>query len=175
MRAIRNLMPRVLGSCCCVFAAAAAAVAPAASGPAASAPADYAAIVLNIEVDRPADAVWKKVGGFCDIAAWLKLSCVYTSGTGDLGTVRRLAGRIDEVMVARTALSYTYAQPASTIFYHGMLEVVPEGRAHSRIHYTLLYDQAADGSDDAKARDRAQRTRLFTQALVTMKKLAEGG
>jgi len=48
--------------------------------------ADYATINLSISVDKPADVVWKKVGGYCDIAAWLKLTCVYTSGNGDLGS-----------------------------------------------------------------------------------------
>ena len=139
-----------------------------------AAAADYATITLNITVDKPAEEVWKKVGGYCDISAWLKLSCVYTSGAGDLGTVRRLADRIDEVMVARTAHSYTYTQPTSTILYHGTLEVVPEGKSKSRINYSLFYDQAPLATDEAKAKDREQRTQRFTEALQSMKKLAEG-
>lgn len=142
------------------------------AGPAIAA--DYATIHMSITVDRPADEVWKKVGGYCDISAWLKLTCVYTSGSGDLGTVRRLADRIDEVMVGQTAHSYTYTQPTSTILYHGTLEVVPEGKNKSRINYSLFYDQAPLATDEAKAKDREQRTQRFNQALEAMKQLAEG-
>src|SRR3954468_11240002 len=77
--------------------------------------AEYTTLNLNISVDRPADAVWKKVGGYCDISEWLKLTCVMTTGHGELGSIRRLADRIDEVMVAKSAFSYTYTQPTSTI------------------------------------------------------------
>jgi hypothetical protein len=143
--------------------------------------ADYTSITLHIDVDRSVDEVWKKVGGFCDIKDWLKfgpqnapVSCVYTSGNGDLGTVRRLADRIDEVMVAKTEHSYTYTQPTTTILYHGTLDVVPQGKKKSRINYSLVYDQAPLATDEAKAKDREQRTKSFTTALENMKKLAEG-
>ena len=150
-----------------------AAAAPAASAAPAAHSADYTTIVLNTSVERPVDAVWKKIGGFCDISSWLKLSCVYTSGTGDLGSVRRLADRIDEVMVAKTAHSYTYTQPNTTILYHGTLAVEADGAARSKIIYSLFYDQSQLATDQAKANDRAQRTRIFTGALESMKKLAE--
>jgi Polyketide cyclase / dehydrase and lipid transport len=139
-----------------------------------AAAADYTTITLNISVDRSADEVWKKVGGFCDIKDWLKLTCVYTSGSGDLGTVRRLADRIDEVMVGKTLHSYTYTQPTTTILYHGTLDVVAEGAHKSRINYSLVYDQSPLTTDEAKAKDRDQRTKAFTGALEAMKKLAEG-
>jgi hypothetical protein len=138
-----------------------------------AAAADYTTITLHIDVDRPVSAVWKKIGGYCDISAWLKMTCVYTSGSGDLGTMRRLNDRIDEVMVAKTAYSYTYTQPTSTILYHGTLEVVPEGKKKSRINYTLFYDQSQLADDAAKTKDREERTRRFTAALESMKKLAE--
>jgi hypothetical protein len=139
--------------------------------------AEYAVVNLNTSVDAPVDVVWKKVGGYCDISAWLRLpskvSCVITSGSGDVGTVRRLADRIDEVMVGKTAHSYTYTQPNTTILYHGTLEVVPDGKGHSKILYNLIWDQAPLTSDDAKAKDRDQRTTAFTAALANMKALAE--
>jgi hypothetical protein len=135
--------------------------------------ADYAVLNLATSVDQPADVVWKKVGGYCDIAAWLKLSCAITSGSGDVGTVRRLADRIDEVMVGKTAHSYTYTQPVTTILYHGTLQVVPDGKKHSKLLYNLFWDQAALTSDDAKTKDRDQRTKSFTAALANMKAIAE--
>ena len=135
--------------------------------------AEYTTLNLNISVDKPVDVVWKKIGGYCDISAWLKLTCVLTSGSGDLGSVRRLADRIDEVMVAKTAHSYTYTQPASTILYHGTLEVVADGKKKSKILYSLFWDQSPLADAEAKTKDRQQRTERFTTALESMKKLAE--
>lgn len=136
--------------------------------------ADYATIVLSVDVARPADAVWKKIGGFCDIGAVLKMTCAYTSGKGDLGTVRLLAGRIVEVMVAQTSRSYTYTQPDTKILYHGTVAVQSAGRGSSKIVYSLFYDQSDLKTDEARAKSRDQRTKLFTQALDAMKKMAEG-
>jgi hypothetical protein len=138
--------------------------------------ADYAVVNLHTDVDQPMEVVWKKVGGYCDIAAWLKVTCDLTSGTGEVGTVRHLTIRgnaVDEVLVAKTAHSYTYTQPNTTILYHGTLEVVPNGKGHSTLLYTLIWDQSADGSDDAKAKDRDGRTKAFTNALASMKAIAE--
>jgi hypothetical protein len=137
--------------------------------------AEFTTLELHIDVDKPVEAVWQKVGGYCDISAWLKLTCVMTAGKGELGSIRRLADRIDEVMVARTAYSYTYTQPTSTILYHGTLEVVPNGAGKSRINYSLFWDQAPLADAAAKTKDRETRQKSFTGALENMKKLAEGG
>jgi uncharacterized protein YndB with AHSA1/START domain len=140
--------------------------------------AEYATVKLNISVDAPIDVVWKKVGGYCDIEKWLPAlkTCVYTSGNGDLGTVRRLADRIDEVMVAQTTHSYTYAQPTPpglTILYHGTLEAVADGKNKTKLLYSLIWDQAPLADAKAKQEDRDRRAKSFTGALEAMKKLAE--
>ncbi|HTV78636.1 MAG TPA: SRPBCC family protein [Steroidobacteraceae bacterium] len=138
--------------------------------------ADYAVLHLHTDVDQPADAVWKKVGGYCDIAAWLKVTCDLTSGSGDVGTVRHLTIRgnsVDEVLVAKTEHSYTYTQPNTTILYHGTLAVVPNGKGHSRLLYTLIWDQSAEAGEDARAKDRDGRARTFDNALASMKAIAE--
>ena len=135
--------------------------------------ADYAVVVQDVTVERPADAVWAKVGGYCAIGDWMKIKCVYTSGSGDVGTVRRLADRIDEVMVAKSARSYTYTQPTTTILYHGTVEVQPLDPKRSKIIYTLFWDQAPLPNPEAKQADRDQRTKLFHTALETMKAQAE--
>jgi hypothetical protein len=136
--------------------------------------AEYISIVQSVDVDRPAAAVWKKIGGFCDIQVWLKgASCVYTSGTGDLGTNRLIVGRINEVMVSKTELSYTYAQPLVPNMYHGSVEVRPVTPKTSKIIYTLLYDVAALPDQAAKDADRARRAAQFMGALKTMKSIAE--
>ena len=101
-----------------------------ASAPAAPA-ADYAVLNLNVSVNAPVDVVWQKVGGYCDIEAWLKVKCALTSGSGDVGTMRHLTigtRAVDEIMVAKTAHSYTYTQPNTTILYHGTLESCPMAR-----------------------------------------------
>jgi hypothetical protein len=142
-----------------------------------SAPAaDYAVVNLNTSVDAPVAVVWKKIGGFCDIQAWLKAPCTLTSGSGEVGSVRHLAfgkNGIDEVMVAKTAHSYTYTQPNTTILYHGTLEVVPDGKDKSKFLCNLIWDQAALTSDEAKTKDRDGRTKNFTGALANMKALVE--
>ena len=136
--------------------------------------AEYISIVQSIDVDRPAAAVWKKIGGFCDIQVWLKgASCVYTSGTGDLGTNRLIVGRINEVMVSKTELSYTYAQPLAPNMYHGSVEVRPVTPKTSKIVYILLYDVAALPDQAAKDADRARRAAQFMGALKNMKAIAE--
>ena len=143
----------------------------------APAAADYAVVNLNTTVDAPVNVVWKKIGGFCDIQAWLKAPCTLTSGSGDVGSVRHLAfgkNGVDEVMVAKTAHSYTYTQPNTTILYHGTLEVVADGKGKSKILYNLIWDQAAQTSDEAKTKDRDGRTKAFTGALANMKAIVEG-
>jgi len=136
--------------------------------------AQYISIVQSIDVNKPADVVWKKVGGFCSIHDWLGgVPCVYASGTGDLGTDRLIAGRIHEIMVSRTDLSYTYAQPLSPIEYHGSVEVKPTSATTSKIVYTLFYDQAPLADQAARDKDRAGRAGMFMGALTKMKALAE--
>ncbi|HYK25504.1 MAG TPA: SRPBCC family protein [Steroidobacteraceae bacterium] len=139
--------------------------------------ADYATVVLSVDVARPADAVWKKIGGFCVIGGVLKMNCAYTSGNGDLGTVRRLTGRfnVDEVMVAQTSRSYTYTQPDTKNLYHGTVAVESTGADSSKITYSVFYDQSALKTDEDRAKARDRYTKAFTGALDTMKKMAEGG
>ncbi|HEV2700414.1 MAG TPA: SRPBCC family protein [Steroidobacteraceae bacterium] len=146
------------------------------AGAPAAAPADYAVLNLSVSVNAPMDVVWQKVGGYCDIQAWLKLPCSLTSGTGEVGSIRHLAiGKgVDEIMVAKTAHSYTYTQPDTTILYHGTLQVVADGKGHSKLLYNLIWNQGPDGTDDAKAKDRDRRNKTFTGALQSMKALVEG-
>jgi hypothetical protein len=159
----------------------AAALAAAAQAQPAAAPAaarDYVTVPLEASLNVPADVAWKKIGGYCDIGGWMKTTCEITSGKdGEVGAVRRIAGRVDEVLVARTPLSYSYAQPKSPIDYHGTVEVRPDGKAKSKLYYTLVYDAAAlparNGQPADKAADIAGRTRMFTGVVNTMKAVAE--
>jgi hypothetical protein len=139
---------------------------------------DYIVIRKEILVDRPADAVWKRVGSFCAIAEWLKVKCeiVAGSGTGDVGTIRRLNDSTLEPMVARTDHSYTYSQIAGGMTgfaYNGTLAVEPAGATRSKITYTLIYDAALMPSDEARKAQFDRANPRFQGAIETMKALAE--
>jgi hypothetical protein len=153
------------------IAAAAAACLALAAGTARAA--DYVSIVQETSVKAPAEVTWKSVRGYCAIGAWLKTTCEITSGTdGELGAVRKIAGRIEEVIVARTPMSYTYADPNQPILYHGTVEVRPIDGRTSRIVYTLFYDQTTI-KEDARSANREARAKTFAKVLETMKSIAE--
>jgi hypothetical protein len=153
---------------------AAAALAFSAVSGAAWAATDYVTVPLEVSVNAPADVAWKKIAGFCDIGGWMHTTCVITSGKAeDVGAVRRIADRVDEVQVARTAWSYSYAQPKSPIDYHGTVEIRPDGKGKSKLLYTLVYDAAALPAGRDKATDVAARTKQFTVVINTMKGIAE--
>jgi hypothetical protein len=142
--------------------------------------ADYSVIKLETTVEAPVDKVWAKVGGYCAIQDWLKrlAPCVMT-GDGGVGSIRKIGpnGSIVEVEVAATKYSYTYAQPTNPglgILYHGTLAAEPIDKGHTKLLYTLIYDQEPDGTQEAKDKDKAGRTTNFTTALASMKALAEG-
>jgi hypothetical protein len=145
---------------------------------AAFAQAEYATIEMEIDVDRPADEVWAKVGGYCDIAQWLSLDCEITSGDGGMGTVRELAGgRVVEILVGQTDLSYGYTQPVREgqfyNLYHGFMEAVPVTATTSKLLYTLVYDVSNLPDQSAKDADIARRRSTFQDALANMKAIAE--
>jgi hypothetical protein len=138
--------------------------------------ADYAVIKLDTTVDAPIDTTWAKVGPYCAIQDWMKrlTPCVMV-GDGGVGTIRKLGAQgFIEVMVAATKYSYTYAQPNNAILYHGTLSAEAIDKTHTKLMYTLIYDQEPDGAPEAKDKDRANRTTNFTTALANMKALAEG-
>ena len=143
--------------------------------------AEYTSILLDKVVDRTPDQTWAKIGPYCAIATWLKVTCVITAGNQlSVGTNRRLNGKTDEIIVAQTPYSYTYGQqpsdiqPGSPIYYHGTLAVEPLDRGRkTKIVYTLFYDQAPLNTTEAKIANREQRTKRFTDALQAMKEMAE--
>lgn len=139
---------------------------------------EYVTIELEIDIDRPAQEVWSKVGGYCDIATWLDVDCTITSGDGGMGTVRVLAGgRVTEILVAMTDLSYGYTQPAREgqfyNLYHGFMEAKPVTANTSKMLYTLVYDVSDKPDQAAKDADIARRRGMFETALQNMKALAE--
>lgn len=139
---------------------------------------EYVSIPMEIDIAKPAGEVWAKVGGYCDISAWLNVDCEITSGDGGMGTVRVLAGgRVTEILVAQTELSYGYTQPVVEgqfyNLYHGFMEVRPVTMGTSKMLYTLVYDVSSLADQAAKDADIARRRGMFETALTNMKNIAE--
>jgi len=139
---------------------------------------EYVTIDMEIDVAKSAADTWAAVGDYCDIAEWLNLDCTITSGDGGMGTVRSLVnGRILEIMVAQTELSYGYTQPAPAEGfynpYHGFLEARPVTANSAKLIYTLLLDVSDKADQAAKDADVSRRRASFERALATMKEIAE--
>ena len=119
--------------------------------------------------------VRQKTAGCCDIGAQMKTTCEITAGTDrELGAVRKIAGRVEEVLVAKTPDSYTYAMTGVQNLYHGTIRYEPTGGGKgTRIHWTLFYDISSAATPEAKAADKERRTKTFTAALQAMKAAAE--
>lgn len=137
----------------------------------------YVSIEMEIDVDRPAAEVWKRVGKYCDIGEWFQTTCTILSGTdGEVGVVRSIG---NEVMVGKTQLSYTYTQPVREgrpyNLYHGTLEARPVTATTSKLVYTLIFDNSMLADDAARDADIASRRTRFMDGLKNMKILAEGG
>ena len=149
------------------------------AGRALAADPQYMTIKMEIDVARPAAAVWAKVGGYCDISKWLDgTDCMIKSGDGGIGTVRVLrGGQVTEILVAKTELSYGYTQPVREgqfyNLYHGFVEARPVTAQTSKLLYTLVYDISDKPDQAARQADMAQRRARFEGALKNMKALAE--
>jgi uncharacterized protein YndB with AHSA1/START domain len=150
----------------------------AAAGSTFAAEPEYRTIRMEIDIAKPASEVWAKVGGYCDIAEWFMVDCEITSGNGEMGTVRVLAGgRVIEILVAKTDLSYGYTQPVREgqfyNLYHGFMEAKPVTDRTSKMIYTLVYDVSDKPDQAAKDADVASRRERFEGALRNMKAIAE--
>ena len=137
-------------------------------------PADWTTLTMTADIAKPAGAAWERIGGndWCGIARFLDLKgCTINSGKGELGSVRTVivgTTQVVEIAVARTAHSYTYAQPFTPIFYHGTLAVEPVDRSHSKLVYTLIWNQGAVGDAAAQAAARDGRKTRFQAAVDKM-------
>jgi len=157
-----------IAACLAAYAAPAAAQAP-----------RYQTIHLELDVAKPAAKVWSRIGKFCDIGEWRQVPCEIIAGKdGQVGAVRSLSGgKVIEVIVGRTDLSYTYAMPDGMVegqaFYHGILEVVPVSASTSRIVYSILYEDRGTPDEAVIKERRDTKSRRFTEALQTMKTLSE--
>jgi hypothetical protein len=137
-------------------------------------PADWTTLTMTADIAKPADVAWERIGGndWCGIVKYLDVkSCAVTSGKGELGSVRTIetgTATVVEIAVARTAHSYTYAQPFTPIFYHGTLAVERVDAGHSRLVYTLIWNQTAVGDAAAQTAAREGRHKRFQAAVDKM-------
>ena len=143
-------------------------------------PADWTILTLTANTNKSAAITWDRIGGhdWCGILRFLDRlkGCTIDSGKGEVGSVRTvMVGTTPtvEIAVARTPLSYTYAQPYTPIFYHGTMAIEPVDATHSRLVYSLIWNQAA--LTDPKARTDAYEGRKvrFQAAVDKMKAAAE--
>ena len=174
---MQNLRNLVVGSAMAIFGLGQMAVAqPPRAKPVVEHP-HYVSIPMEITVNRPAKAVWARVGKFSDIGEWFQIPVKIISGEDNqFGEVRSIG---DEVLVGKTELSYTYTQPVREgqvyNMYHGTLEARPVNAKTSKLIYTLVFDNSMLPDDAAREKDIQQRRTRFMQALENMKTLAEGG
>ena len=123
VRSSKTALSVAFGALCTsvVFAQAPGAAPP--TGSVAVANPTYTSLNMEIDINRPAEEVWKRVGKYCDIGEWFQVPCTITSGKdGEVGAVRSI-GR--EILVGKTDLSYTYTQPVIEggpfLLYHGTM------------------------------------------------------
>lgn len=67
-------------------------------------PAEWTTLTLSVDIAKPADIAWQRVGGndWCAIAKYLSIqSCTIVSGKGEVGSIRLINGTIMEIAVAR--------------------------------------------------------------------------
>jgi len=138
-------------------------------------PADWTILHFSADSNKPADVTWERIGGhdWCGILKFLDRlkGCTINSGTGEVGSVRTVmvgTTATVEMAVARTPLSYTYAQPYTPIFYHGTMGVEPIDAHHSKIVYTLMWNQTPVGDAAAQAAAREARQKSFQAAVDKM-------
>ena len=82
---MRNHFAKVAMGCLLVVGTASAATAQAPAAPKGSvvvASPTYTSILMEVDVNRPAADVWKRVGKYCDVAEWLQVpaGCKIVSG-----------------------------------------------------------------------------------------------
>ncbi len=105
----------------------------------------------------PIDAVWKKVGGYCDITKWLP-------GAQDVRAHRAMAISVPcgawptastkcwSPSASTRTRTRSRRPPGSTIIYHGTLEAVADGKDKTKLPDSLIWDQAPARSAPRRSR-----------------------
>jgi hypothetical protein len=113
---------------------------------------DFAIVAHSVDVNRPIDETWCKVGDFADAGRFLNVSSKLVSGNGQIGSVRIVGDSILEVMVGSSRYSYTYAQvhgPMAELWYHGCLELSSLGPRSCRLTYIYEFAPLDEITEEA--------------------------
>jgi hypothetical protein len=137
---------------------------------------------MELTVNKPVAEVWAKVGGWCDLSKWISAAgnvpCEIKSSHSNMGSVRVIAGRVTEIMTAKSQYAYGYTQPPVEgkfyNLYHGFFEAEPVNATTTKVNYTLMLDVSDKADQAAKDADVAGRRKQFEAALQNIKKLVEG-
>ncbi len=136
---------------------------------------DLVSVVNEVQVEQDWETTWSRVGGFLAIGEIFGTSCVYVSGSGEIGSVRRIGEDIVEPLVGLSTRSYTYSQTEGSmvgLHYHGTVAVEPTSERSCRLTYTLLYD-ASGLPDELRDKTPDRLAKRFTGVLEKMKERAE--
>lgn len=132
-------------------------------------------VTCGVSIDRPAGAVWDRIGAFADAGQFLDVPCKLVAGTGGLGSVRQVGEAILEVMVGEGLHCYSYVQthgPMAPFGYHGSVAVTSDGLSASCLTYALIFDAAT--MDQARRDHEFDRlTGRFRRAAEAMRQVAE--
>ena len=111
---------------------------------------------VSMKSTLSADAVWTKVGAFCDIGKWHPIiaSCALSADGKERSLVAKNGATATERLDSRddAARTYTYTIVGGTLpvaNYHSTITVSPDG-AGSTIRWTGKYD--AKGAPDADSK-----------------------
>lgn len=127
-------------------------------------------VSLTREVAHPPSVVWPVIGGFFDLGKWLDVDCVCVTGSGEIGSVRRVGSAILEPLIAKTSCSYTYGQmegPMAALYYHGSVACESGSDCGSVIRYSLVFD-ATQMEEAACNAERGRLKMRFETAVDAM-------
>ena len=137
----------------------------------------YVSIPMEITVNRPAAEVGSVSASIATSANGSGLPCTITSGKD--GEYRRgtIDGNGDSGWEDRAFLQLYAACSRRPTVRHVSRHVgsPPLTATTSKLVYTLMLDNSMLADDEARAKDIASKTAMFTGALENMKILAEGG
>ena len=143
---------------------------------------EYVSIPMEVTINKPVADVWAKIGGWCDISKWIaagrEVPCTVESSHSNIGSVRKIANVVTEIMTAKGQYSYGYTQPPVEgkfyNLYHGFIEATAVNATTTKLSYTLMLDVSDKADQAAKDKDVNGRRTQFEAALQNIKKLAEG-
>jgi len=144
-------------------------------------PADWTVLTFTADTNKAANVTWDRIGGhdWCGIPRFLKspygLHHQFGQGRSGLGANRDGGNHPDggNGGCAHGRCSYTYAHPFTPIFYHGTMGVEPVDATHSKIVYTLIWNQTPVG--DGPSPSHSSRSPSEELSSWAVDKMALGG